>query len=178
MACLSLGQYLFNERKYPEARQWMSAAVQLQPLFPAADNFIGFSYVQQGNTQQALEYYHRAAEGFSTMHDLSVKYRSLSDVQTGLLNNQSEALLAVGVCEERLGNEQQAIAAYRQSIECWPANAHAHFDLAVIYWKHNDWSSVISELENALRIDPNYREAMNYLALARQKFRNQGLPPG
>jgi tetratricopeptide (TPR) repeat protein len=85
----------------------------------------------------------------------------------------AEAWADIGTILERRGESADAIAAYKHSIAIDPRNETVHFNLAVAYWKQNDWMNVVSALTHVLNLNPNHRQAQMYLAWAHQKLEKQ-----
>jgi len=81
--------------------------------------------------------------------------------------------MAWGVCAEKLGKADEGLSDYNAAIEMNPKNAKAHFNRAVVYWQRQDWQQVVGELQQALQIDPNYKEAAYYLNMLQQKIQKK-----
>jgi tetratricopeptide (TPR) repeat protein len=104
------------------------------------------------------------------MIGLARQYKAHEDVVDTLRGELSSTLLSAGVVSERLNDYDNSLKLYAKAIEVNPGNARAYFNRSVIYWKRGDWGSVVSDLENAVRIDPNFKEAGYYLAQARARL--------
>ncbi|MCB4790548.1 MAG: DUF2723 domain-containing protein [Elusimicrobia bacterium] len=167
---LFLGMYYMGLKDYDKARANFKKALMLKPLFPLALNYISFTYVDQGQFAAACEKYTEDVKQYNELIGLANEYNSLNDVKTSLYKELSEVYLSLGVCYEKTGKDDESLKAYQNAIEVYPAQARACYNKSVIYWKRGDWQKVISELEKALRIDPNYREAAYYLQLAQKNM--------
>ncbi len=80
--------------------------------------------------------------------------------------NASTAWSNLGTIEERRQNVSAAVADYQRALQLDPSSEAAHYNLAVVYWKLNDWPHVIAELKQVLSINPANQRAKNYLLQA------------
>jgi len=132
-------------------------------------NLYGYSYVAENNFKDAVSYYLLAAGQFAQLLDMAIQYNTLDEVKDGIKKEASDVYISLGVCSEKNNKDNDGLSYYSTAAEIWPGQAKAYFNRSVVYWKHGDWQNVIRDLEQALRIDPNYREAAYYLDLAKRK---------
>ena len=144
-------------------------ALAFKSNFPISANHLGFIYFTTGDFKEAEKYYILAVKLHKYTLILAKQYNTMPDVVSGIKNDFAETYLNLGVVEERLGKDNEALACYSKAINVKPDFAKAYFNKSVIYWKQGEWEKVIIELQNALSIDPHYREAQYYLNLAKQK---------
>jgi tetratricopeptide (TPR) repeat protein len=169
-ARIALARNYMDSGKNILARQEFEAALALQPLFPQVYNLIGYSYVAENNYASAAKYYKVGAEQYDQMLALAAQYNSLEDTINNIRKEAADVYIALGVCSEKNMNDEEALAYYNQALSMWPGQTRAYYNRSVIFWKRSDWQNVIRELEQALRIDPNYREAAYYLEMAKRKM--------
>ena len=58
------------------------------------------------------------------------------------------------------GNLDEAVKEYQKVLKLDSKNAKAHLNLGIVYGRQEKWGKEISEYEKALRIDPNFAEAL------------------
>jgi tetratricopeptide (TPR) repeat protein len=170
-AYFSLGQYYVQAASYDRGRKLLSMAVGLRELMPVACNTIAYSYSAEGKWQQARSEYLVTVGQYEALQALAKQFNTLPEAQEGIARDLSDVYVSLGVCAEKLNDDEEALRYYATAIDVFPAKPRAYFNRSVIYWKRNDWTSVIRELESALRIDPGFKEAAYYLSLARQKMK-------
>jgi tetratricopeptide (TPR) repeat protein len=71
-----------------------------------------------------------------------------------------------GVCVQRFVRQQKhaiACSRVRRGVALQPQNATLHFNLGLAYDKLKRFDQFVKEVEEAIRLDPKYAEAMNYL---------------
>lgn len=65
----------------------------------------------------------------------------------------------LGISEQHLGNFDDALLAFVRATKIDGHFAQAHFNLANIYTKKEQWPEAAEEYERALRLDPNFSDA-------------------
>jgi tetratricopeptide (TPR) repeat protein len=170
-AHLEQGQYFVRAGLNERGRAYLRRALAMRGLMPLAANSLAYSYFAEGNYARAKENYLRTIELYSGYQELAVRFKALPEVCASIARDQADAYIALGVCIEKSGGDEEALRYYAAAIDAYPQSARAYFNRAVIYWKRNDWQQVVRELESAVRIDPQFKEAAGYLNLARQKLR-------
>jgi tetratricopeptide (TPR) repeat protein len=143
----------------------------MQALEPNAANMLAYTYFMENKYKQAYNAYLIAAEQYRDYLKLAVQYRSLSGIQSSIRNDNAEAYMSAGVCLEKMGNLEESLGMYSRALGAEPMHARAYFNRSVIYWQRGDWPAVVRELQEALCIDPNYRDAAYYLQIAKQKLK-------
>ncbi len=89
-----------------------------------------------------------------------------------------EVFFNLAFTQSRLGNDEEAIAAYRKTIDIFPDYGEAHNNLGNIFLKQKLFSKAIDHFETAIEIDPDHAAAHNNLgtALSRQRKINEAVP--
>jgi tetratricopeptide (TPR) repeat protein len=78
------------------------------------------------------------------------------------------AFLNLGHAYERANRSDEAIDAYRKSIELEPDNFYARNNLGVLYDKQGKFDDAIAEFQNALKKDPNNTIAVKNLETSKK----------
>ncbi|MHB9154555.1 MAG: protein O-mannosyl-transferase family [Endomicrobiales bacterium] len=172
---VQLGLTRLEQGKLAAAREEFYAALRMQPLLPVASNYAAFTCFQEGKYPEALAGYLETARQYEALLSLSEQYNSLPEVKDGLRKDLSDVCLSAGVCSEKMQKDDESLSWYRKALDIYPGQEKAYFNRAVIYWRRNDWQRVAGELESALKINPQYREAAYFLEQARQRLRQQRL---
>lgn len=168
-AWMQYGLYRMRAGDYSRAIASFARTLRLQPLMPMAANFAAYAYYEQGKYGEATSAFEEAVRQHEAYIALAVRYKTFEDVVNRLRNDLSGALVSLGVCYERLNEPDRSIECYSRAIDAYPSNARAYFNRAVIYWKRGDWQKVVSDLQAAVSIDPNFKEAAYYLQQARAR---------
>ncbi|MFN3966731.1 MAG: protein O-mannosyl-transferase family [Endomicrobiia bacterium] len=166
-ANFSLGNYYLKQNNYKLAKKYFLRSSYYKKNFPITYFQLGYINFLENDYKNAEKYYLYAEKEYIFTLELAEKYNSLEDLKVGLKNDLADVYLHLGVVSEKLGNDPRAFEYYSKSIDINPVLTKAYFNRAVIYWKKSDWKNVIKELEQALRIDPNYQEARYYLEKAK-----------
>ena len=167
---VSAARYYIDKADYTAVRYELESAVCMQPFFPQAFNLMAYTFVTENKYQLAEKYYQIAVEQSEKLFKMAVDYATLDDTRDSIRKEISETSISLGVCAEKNMRDDQALSNYSAALVAWPGQTRAYFNRSVIYWKRADWPSVIRELEQALRIEPNYKEAAYYLELAKRKM--------
>lgn len=162
-----LASKLAGEGALEPARRELSRAWAMKWLQPEAPALLGFIAYRQGRIDEALSAYALAASGYARMLELTREYRSLPAVADSLKAASADVWLNYGVAYEAAKRPADAERCYLRALELRPS-AKAHYNLAVLHWG-KDWARVLAELEQALRVDPGYADALRYLPAARAK---------
>lgn len=157
------GHRYFQKNDYKNARSDFEKALVLKPLFPIASNYLAFSYLSEGKYNQAKDTYLKTAVQYEEFLNLADEYNALSQAEESIRKDLSDVFISIGVCSEKLNEDDQSLKFYQSAIETYPNQPKAYFNRAVLFWKRNDWRNVISELQQALKLDPGYKEAEFYL---------------
>lgn len=148
------------------------AAWALQWEFPEPAAHLAYLAFQAENWAEAGRLYGVASGLSEKLIVLADRYRALPAAREGVRRQSAELLMHRGVVAERLGDRAAARGYYEASIARYPL-AQAHFDYAVLFWG-KDWPKAVSELEEALRLDPGHPQAAKFLPIARSKARTGG----
>lgn len=162
--------YLKNQ-DYAEAEKYNFYALTMQPDFPVIYSSLGYLYFIQNRFSEAEKYYFYTINAYFDLFRKAEKYNSFPEVKESIKFDLSLTYNNLGVVYERLNKENDALSAYQEALNYNSANLDAQFNIAVVYWKNNDWEKVITALEKVLLINPEHQPARNYLMLAREKLK-------
>lgn len=102
------------------------------------------------------------------------QFKVAADIDT----ENEEVFFNLGFAHSRLGNEEEAVAAYQKTIEIFPDYGEAHNNLGNLFLKQKSFSKAIEHFKSALEIDPDHAAAHNNLgtALSRQSKISEAVP--
>jgi tetratricopeptide (TPR) repeat protein len=130
------GQYLFLAGNFPEAESALLAALELDPYFTDARNWLGATYTEQKKWSQAEEQFLRALEN-----------RAYPTPEMIYLN--------LGLLYESQGRQREAIEALRNSVAIDPKFYRAHYQLALALESSGKLDEAAREYEVA---EPAYED--------------------
>ena len=99
-------------------------AILANKYYPEPYVFLGTAYDEKGQYKKAIESFERTI----TMYTLDEKARIQS---MGLRPDLSNVYVGIGVCNLRLGQNYEAAAAFKKTIEIDSSHAEAHYGLAL-----------------------------------------------
>ncbi len=126
-------EMLTDEASQPSVAEWTIRNSRQGPALAAALCSKGSRLTIQGEFEEALTYFKRAAEASP---------------------KDPDAWYGLGSCYVGLDQPDAAIAAYKRPIEQDPDNDMAHFVLAMYYKTIGQFDLVIPALQEVIRIDP------------------------
>lgn len=136
---------------YPEAKEWLPKAKDKKK----GSSGSSFSYYDEGVRQYNNKSYSAAIE--SMKKELSANKK----------NNNAWGY--IGLCQDALNNDADALYAYNKSITIKPTD-WVYYNMGVVYWKQSNWPAVVDAWEECLAINPNYKEALEWLPKAKEKM--------
>jgi tetratricopeptide (TPR) repeat protein len=107
----SYGISLQLDGQLEESISMLKRAISMSPTMFAAYNSLGLTYRKMEDFENALDWYHRAADGI--VETFSGEELESNPLYAFVLNN-------AGVCERELGRFDNAVELFQQSIECTP----------------------------------------------------------
>ncbi len=127
-------------KRYEEAIDAYSRAIELAPTYATAYNNRGIAYFNQQHYEQAIADYNRAIE--------------LDPTYAKAYHNR-------GYAYDDLGHYEQAIADYSSAIELDPTYATAYNGRGYTYEQMKLYEQAMRDYTRALELDPNHTKARN-----------------
>jgi len=147
------GQYLFLAGSYPAAEQQLNRALDLDPYFTDARNWLGVTLAEQERYDEARKHYEKALE------DPAYPSPQLIYLNLGMLYRTQ-------------GLDEQAIEQIRRAVEIDPRFFKAHFELALALESVGQFDEALDELvvaESAYRTDGTYWYRRGFLEFRVQR---------
>jgi tetratricopeptide (TPR) repeat protein len=141
----NLGHALMNAGRLPEAVEEFTAALALNPNYPAALNNLGVTLSQTGHLPEAIE---------QLQHAVRVQPNKAETH-----NNLAMALL-------KAGRMSEAIEEFKTALALKPDDPAALNNLAIALSQTGRLSEAIEYLQHALNVQPNHAKTHNNLAMA------------
>jgi Flp pilus assembly protein TadD len=116
--------------------------------------YAGQTY-QEGSVSVVLDSteFYAAREWYDKAIDMFNKVRNLNPSDEETLAFLSNAYINAGRSDE-------ALEAFRSSVEAHPENKYFHYNYGVLLLKAERFEEAIKEFKSAVEIDPNYKEAI------------------
>ncbi len=181
-----LGMAYIELGDYDKARQELETSKKLNPYLPATRLYLSISYEELGQLEEAIEEaeiftqavpdgwlghaflsgLHAKAENTEVSDNHRVKAIALLQVRvaSGVSDTREHITLArllIADNKKRAALRIMELAA--DKTKTTEEAREAHFMLANMYYEANYTSEVEQELREALRIDPDFHEASNFL---------------
>lgn len=169
---------------YRFQQKWDDAALLLkQKISQDVSNIqnylrLGELYYQQGDTVAALDEFQHIIERFPTdfpaYFSLGSLYYQKGDWEPAEINLKKsielnnkfpQSWITLGFLYLRRQKFEDAEHNFKQAVAAIPNNPHINYLLATVLNQNRKTDEAISYLENCLRIDPNYIDAISMLAM-------------
>jgi Tfp pilus assembly protein PilF len=143
---LNLASSYIKKNNIPGAIEELNLAAKLEPDAIEPHAILALLYSIQGNAEQANSEYEFALKAAAKKEPGNIQvYKSLGAVYL------------------RQGKLNEALKAYKLATEISPGDAQAHFYLASVYNELKDSRPAEEELRQAIKLNPDYHEALNFL---------------
>lgn len=140
---VNLGYTYYLKGNYNGALQQFKVAVDIDPKYAEAFYNMGLVYKEQKKYDEALEVFSKAAK---------------------LAPRNYKNFMQMGVIYNLQGNYKSAITALNRANQENPGSADVIFEIGVSAEKTNDKSGAKELYQQALKFDPNYKEAKDALS--------------
>ena len=187
MAMNNLGSVLMAQDKHEEALTLFEQVFELEQRSMSAIN-IGLTYQRRGNIQEAQEWYEKSIDAIADDRMLSsgdlTPYYFLADLREkmGFLDEAlalyqeaatrgekfAEPSINLGIAYQKRQRLEEAADAFRHAIELSPHLPAPHYHLAGILAETGNLPEAEKELEEVLRINPQYESAERHLRNIRE----------
>lgn len=147
---LVLGQAMLNEGQYQEAKAVFEELRASYPQMPLLRLSLGSVYWRERRTEEALALWEE--EWKSRPQDFEANYTLGA---------------ALALNEARKGEAEKLL---RTALQLRPASARANYQLAKLQWGQGKTVGVVAMLQQATKVEPNYREAYYLLGMVQQKL--------
>jgi len=134
------GRKLIENKEYRRALRLYERAVSVNPQDLKILDVLGFLCYMTGSFEDAAEYCERSLE---------------------IKSDNPYSLKGLGLCRVEMNRAQEGIALIQEAIEIDPEVFDAHFDLAVVYMKTEQYEKARQHFEKAITIDPNRSREVN-----------------
>ncbi|MFN7993551.1 MAG: tetratricopeptide repeat protein [Bryobacteraceae bacterium] len=174
---LNLGIAYIRSRDYSNAVAPLQRAARAKPDSFQAHELLAAALVGQNDFARAVPELEQASAlnpaDLATLYLLERSYLETKQFEKALpaferlqsLDADSPWVRILrGQAEDGLGNHQKAIDEFEFARRQSPNDATVRFSLGFMYWKVRRLSEAESELQQALKLDPEFEEAKYYLA--------------
>jgi len=152
----NLGSIYYQQGKIAEAKTCYEAAIREKADYPDAQNNLGVVLFQTGNPSGALTHFEAAVRQ-------KPDYRSARENLSAVYDN-------LGAQAFQDGDLARAKQCFESALLASPTNATAQNNLGVILWRSGSLSAALPYLEEAVRLKPDYTDAVVGLASLRAQI--------
>ena len=174
---LNLGIAFIKRQDYANAVPPLERAARAAPENFQARELLAGALVGQDDFSRAVPHLEKASElnpnDLGTLYILERSYLETKQFQKALPTfehlqsldpNSAWVRILRGQAEDALGNYPTAIEEFEVARRQLPRDATVGFSLGFMYWKTRRLAEAQSEIEEALKLDPEFEEAKYYLA--------------
>ena len=174
---LNLGIAFIKKQDYASAVPPLERAAQAAPESFQARELLAGALVGQNDFSRAVPHLEKVSElnpnDVGTLYLLERSYLETKQFQKALATferlqsldpNSPWVRILRGQAEDAIGNYQKAIEEFEVARRQVPRDATVRFSLGFMYWKMRRFAEAQSEIEEALKLDPEFEEAKYYLA--------------
>ncbi|MBX7247347.1 MAG: tetratricopeptide repeat protein [Candidatus Sumerlaeaceae bacterium] len=150
---VALGTFAFHRDRgdsYRDAERWQDAAVEYEtalkenPTDVETRVLYAEALARTGRGAEAADHFSKAEQ---------------------LAPNDGRVFYRLGNLYRGQGKTDQAIGAYRRSLELDDSNKFAHNNLGVVYMEKGDYAKALKEFQRVVELDPNYDKAILNLGI-------------
>ncbi len=168
---------MLYERKFQEAIQLYEQILQQEPEHQESLHFLGLSYAQMGNIEQALAFLKQANAIKPEAHllnNLANAYKKNNQIEEAIAHYLNAIELAPDYAQahNNLANlysmqnkYDEAIQHYIKATHAAPDFSSAHFNLGLLLLKNNELEAAKTQFTNVLALNPDSVEALFYLGV-------------
>jgi tetratricopeptide (TPR) repeat protein len=142
----------------PKVEKWIyqkyGLTIELENDVVKSITYAGQTY-QEGSVSVVLDSteFYAAREWYDKAIDMFNKVRNLNP-------SDEETLAFLSNTYINAGRSDEALEAFRSSVEAHPENKYFHYNYGVLLLKAERFEEAIKEFKSAVEIDPNYKEAI------------------
>ncbi len=184
-ALLNMGIIYYNEEKFDKAAGYFDRATAIEPEDASIQNFLGRSYLSQGDGESALVHLKRSAElkyndGELHFH-LAKAYKKTGDEKMAnehyiisksmgykhavqAIASETTGAYNDGITAFQNGFYDDAIKAFKKAIKKQPDNAKYYYNLGLAYQENGETGNAESAFKKTVELDSRHGRA--HLALA------------
>lgn len=174
---LNLGIACVKNGRYREAVEPLGRAVHAEPSSFQAQELLGAAQIGGEDFTGAIPHLERArdlnprdsgalyllARAYLETRQFNQAFESFRRLEA--LDPDSPWLHVLeGQADDGVGAYEKAISEFERARAQLPGDSTVRFSLGFLYWKVHHYADAEAELEEALRLDPDFRQAKYYLA--------------
>lgn len=166
----NIGYIKTAQEKYNEAIPAFRKATQLDRLFAKAFEAMGRAYNQMGQAKEAEKYLQKAANIYLEKE----KVQNAEEILNEILQISPDTVNvynSLGVLYRKKGDFKTALANYMKALRVHQNEPHIHYNIGRLHLDMKDFQSAKKHFAEAVKIDPNFKEAAEVLqAMAQGSF--------
>ncbi len=188
---LRRGVERYNQRNYIEAEVLFRQAIEMTPRFDTAYNNLGNALSNQGRYSEAEAAFRRVTElnpvdvmAFTYLGNMLFSQGYYSKAEAAyrraikLKPDFATVHFNLGMAARNQHRYAKAETAFRKAIEIKSDYAIAYFNLGDVFFKREKIAEALVVVEEAVRLQPEVTEYVQFLELLTQKLAQQQEEPG
>ncbi|MCS7151374.1 MAG: DUF2723 domain-containing protein [Endomicrobia bacterium] len=156
-------EFVGSVELFEDIKKIYKKSIFMNPILPYGYFDIAYMNFIRSMYNEALYWYNLAIHKFKNFLLMAKKYKAASDVIQDISQRLAICYLHLGVVQEKLNMLDSAVDSYSEALKYNPYLADAYYNLAVVYWRKNEWGKVRYYLSQVLRINPEHKEARYYI---------------
>ena len=171
-----MAEYLYRSYRNEQDLRLLQNAIQWNPFNIYVSILLGDAFIDRGQIQKAVHYYHTALDldptNLSARNNLGNAMAMLGRTEEAVTHfsealrinpEYAEAQNNLGLALEELGRTAEAIKHLSEAVRIKPNYARAHYNLANALSSQGNLKEAIGHFSEALRIRPAFTEARRNL---------------
>lgn len=154
----NLGYIKAAQEMYEQALIYFRKATEIDHAYAQAYQQMALCYAKTGRSDQAEEYYQRAAEIFMERGNDQIAEEMLQEVLK-INPDTVNVFNTLGIIYRRKGDLDGAVYQYRRALKVNPNDGNILYNLGRVFYDQGQIDKAIVTLQRALRAKPGFREA-------------------
>ena len=170
------------QNRFDELVELINKALELEPNYPEAHNYLGNALKQKGELMAAIDSYKIALKlnpNYPDAHNnLGVALRDRGEIISAIVSYKKalsvkpgypNAFNNLGIALKDQGDLMGAISSYKSALRLKPNSPDVHNNLGIALQGNGDLLAAIASYKTALKLKPDYSNAQNNLGSALQE---------
>ena len=180
-----LGEVYLELNNDEEALHYLKQAYNLNPKNVDRNITIGDVHLKRGESNEAEKYFEEAIKYDSSktkalikISDILMKHGKFNKAETiltKLTEDYPDMLIAynrLGIALRKQGKFREAIKAYNKALEYYDKDENVYYNIGRTYFEMKDYKNAALYFKKALKINPEFNEAKEALALVEKLIKN------
>ncbi len=181
----NLATAYLGKKRFEDAERSLRTTLQLSPNHSQARINLGVLYAQQGNLEQALDEFmsliNRGSADPVVLYNAGLALKNMNQPEQALpflekaverAPSNADYHFTLGQVNQMLKKNDDALMAYRHSLQLNEDNAMAHLNMGTVFWEQGHYFFADSEFQIAYQLAPESTVALSNLVSSNMLFQN------